>query len=210
MHDLGTLGGDVSIAYGINNIGHVTGESQMTGGNFRAFLYDGNEMHDLGCVGDGSCASFGTNINDYDQVVGYTTNPNYAFLYENNEMQDIGTLGGDYAIAHDINSSVKVVGTSTTTSGSGHAFIFDGNDLQDLGTLDGYGSTAWGINNLEEVVGDSGTPSGVGHAFIWDSLNGMRDLNYMIPTDSGWELRTAQDINDVGQICWIRPNRYKR
>jgi hypothetical protein len=28
----------------------------------------------------------------------------------------------------------------------------------------------------------------------------MRDLNDLIPADSGWELRTAQDINDVGQI----------
>ena len=200
MHDLGTLGGDVSIAYGINNIGHVTGESHMTGGNSRAFLYDGNEMHNLGCLGDASCTSGGTNVNDYDQVVGYAVNPVYAFIYDNNEMQIIGTLGGESAIAHDINNSGMVVGTSETTVGSGHAFIFDGNELQDLGTLNGYGSTAWGINNLGEVVGDSGTPSGVGHAFIWDSLDGMRDLNYMIPTDSGWELRTAQDINDVGEI----------
>jgi probable HAF family extracellular repeat protein len=200
MHDLGTLGGDVSLAFGINNIGHVAGDSNIAGGNRYAFLYDGDEMHNLGCLGDTSCQSYGTNINDYDQVVGYTTNPFYAFLYDNGEMQDIGTLGGESVVAHDINNYGMVVGTAETTSGPWHAFIFDGNEIQDLGTLDCYGSTAWGINNLGEVVGDLGVPSGVSHAFLWDSLNGMQDLNDLIPAHSGWELRSAQDINDVGQI----------
>ena len=38
--DLGTLGGSISYAYGINNKGHVVGQ-YFKGGQYRAFFYDG-------------------------------------------------------------------------------------------------------------------------------------------------------------------------
>jgi probable HAF family extracellular repeat protein len=50
MIDLGTLGGTLSYAYGINNHGDVVGTAQTTGGTFRAFLYHDGMM---------------TNLNDY-------------------------------------------------------------------------------------------------------------------------------------------------
>jgi probable HAF family extracellular repeat protein len=47
MQDLGTLGGDTSYAYGINNQGMIVGSAETTGGTFRAFLYYNDAMTNL-------------------------------------------------------------------------------------------------------------------------------------------------------------------
>jgi hypothetical protein len=38
------------------------------------------------------------------------------------------------------------------------------------------------------------------HAFLIDTAGTMRDLNDLIPPDSGWVLQRADGINDAGQI----------
>src|SRR5262245_34061201 len=49
LTDLGTLGGTVSHALGINNLGQVVGHSYAVGGwEFHAFVYDGDRMIRLG------------------------------------------------------------------------------------------------------------------------------------------------------------------
>jgi len=35
---------------------------------------------------------------------------------------------------------------------------------------------------------------------IWTASHGMRDLNSLIPANSGWTLINANSINNVGQI----------
>ena len=66
--------------------------------------------------------------------------------------------------------------------------------MVDLGALDGHFSEAFGINDVGQVVGESG-----GRAFVYDD-GAMRDLNTLLPADSGWVLRSAQDVNNLGQI----------
>ena len=48
--DLGTLGGDESGAYGINDSGQVVGQAQKASGQKRAFLYESGTMTDLGTL----------------------------------------------------------------------------------------------------------------------------------------------------------------
>ena len=66
--DLGSLGGDYSVGLDVNNVGQVTGYSDLASGATHAFLYSGGVMTDLGTLG--GTVSFGRSINDSGQVVG--------------------------------------------------------------------------------------------------------------------------------------------
>src|SRR5262249_15979481 len=101
MHDLGTLGSNTSIAYGINANDHVTGYSSSSSVFFspeHAFLYDG-VIHDIGTLPSGS-SSDAYDINDNGHVVGVSSlgNGDHAFLYDGT-MHDLGTLGGENSYA---------------------------------------------------------------------------------------------------------------
>jgi probable HAF family extracellular repeat protein len=169
---LGTLGGNYSETRGINDSGKVVGVSQSD------------------CYGE------------------------HAFLYDENatpKMLDLGALGGDYWIATDINDSDQV---SDQVVGYGvlngsHAFLYDSatQQMQDLGDLEGGNkSDAMGINDSGQVVGRSyegasSYISGPGRAFVKESGQPMRNLNTLIPADSGWTIYEAMDINSDGQIA---------
>ncbi len=76
--------------------------------------------------------------------------------------------------------------------------------VTDLGTLGGSSSYAYGINSSGQVVGwtdigDISDGNRVEHAFLYSGLT-MTDLNSLIDPSSGWELDSAQAINDAGQI----------
>lgn len=89
MQDLGTLGGHLSGANAINNLGHVVGVSGTSLDDilaFSVFLWRGGVMHDLNQrIPQDSGWSLGwvTDINDAGQIVGSGVNPEgqgHAFL----------------------------------------------------------------------------------------------------------------------------------
>jgi probable HAF family extracellular repeat protein len=110
-------------------------------------------------------------------------------------MQALPQLPGGYsASANGINDLGQIAG------GSGNYAVLWHNDkkhtVENLGTLPGQGwSTAFAINDAGQVVGWSGFV-----AFIWSRENGMRDLNNLIPSNSGWSLSLPASINVRGQI----------
>ena len=57
-----------SVAFGVNNVGQVVGESDTTSGYSHAFLYGEGTMTDLGTLGFNGGA--GSGINDAGEVVG--------------------------------------------------------------------------------------------------------------------------------------------
>ena len=166
--NLGTLGGLVSTAYGINNSGQVVGEAGMLNGHSHAFLYSSGTMQDLGTLGGDFSAAYG--INSSGQVVGKAGTLNgysHAFLYGSGTMQDLGTLGGNSSAAYGINSSGQVVGCAAAGSGS-HAFLYSGgkmfdlNNLVNTNTLGTVLNVSKGINDYGQLIAN-GTN---GHAYI--------------------------------------------
>jgi len=165
-------------------------------------------------------------INDAGQIVGDVP-LGHAFFWANGTITDLGMLGGNFSGASAVNNAGQVVGWAETGEAAllwpYHAFLWESGAMTDLGTLGGTFSTAVDINNYGQVVGWSCTgdvdcfsvpfayrdlwltgsteiaADSSAHAFLWH--NGvMRDLNYLIPADSGWELVEATAINDAGQI----------
>ncbi len=202
LTDLGTLGGTDCWAEGINDAAQVVGYSSLANGTDHAFLWQNGSMTDLGTLDGGSGQSYAYAINNSGQVVGYSANAlgmSHAFLWQDGSMTDLGTLGGTTSEATAINASGMVVGDSATSAGAEHAFLWQAGVMTDLGTLGGDSAKAMAVNSGGQVVGESYTANGAEHAFLW--CNGrMVDLNGLLPADSGWQLISADGINDNGVV----------
>jgi probable HAF family extracellular repeat protein len=108
------------------------------------------------------------------------------------------------SIANAVNSTGVIVGQSdgSKTGGHWHAVLWNSsNTIQDLGVISGgtY-SIAFGVNDSSVVVGYGNLSNNAAHAMVWTSAGGMKDLNSLIPANSGWVLINANAINNVGQI----------
>lgn len=210
MTDLGTLGGTESYAYDINRYGLVPGGSYIgTGGRYHAFVWGNGFMRDLNSMIPPTPPIEITNaaaITDDGRIVGTASfaTPGHVhaflFLLAQHSITDLGTLGGEDSFPYDINDSGQVVGVSMTSDGWLHAFLWSGGVMTDLGTLGGDMCNAQAINDAGQVVGISSDSSNSNNsAFLWQNGT-MVDLNTLIPSNSGWHLEYATDINEHGQI----------
>jgi probable HAF family extracellular repeat protein len=229
-HDLGTLGGDESLGYGINASGQVVGESYtFQSANSHAFVYTGTpgaggSMKDLGTLGGSKSSAWG--INDSGQITGTSSlfNDNGArpFLYTGvpgagGVMRNLGTLGGTNGHGYAINNAGQVAGYSLTSGNAEtHAFRYvgvpgSGGVMQDLGTLPGgTASRGLAINRFGDVAGYSTTVGAtVSHATLYVGTPGaggrLIDLEAWLdatdPAAGGlWRLDYAYGISDTGLI----------
>lgn len=109
-----------------------------------------------------------------------------------------------YSYAWDVNANGTVVGEGFNAANQYHAFLWQDGAATDLGTLPGYAaSSALGVNDRGEVVGrvepPEGTP-GTTRAFLY-SRGVMRDLNTLIPQNSGYLITEARAVNNSGAIA---------
>lgn len=123
MKDLGTLGGQFSLAYAINKFGKVVGEASTPElMHNRAFSYQFGFMKNLGTLPGGGFSS-ARDINDKGQIVGYAlsalgSDPNWqkAWVYRFGLMRDLNTLvnpalGWSITDANGINNNGQIAAT---------------------------------------------------------------------------------------------------
>jgi probable HAF family extracellular repeat protein len=146
-----------TIARDINETGLITGQGQNPSGQSRAFLWEGDQIKDLGVPAEGNL-SRARSINGSGQVVGeWRTLVDgqqrfKAFLYEDGQMKDLNALipagsGWNLLGAQAINKDGQIVGSGTINSQT-HAFLYENGIVTDLGVLLGDPfSEALGVND---------------------------------------------------------------
>lgn len=166
--DLGTLGGEWSQAFAINENNVITGTSQKSSDTDQGFVWDGS-MHGVGTLGSKVSWSYGINI--HNEAVGWSSPSDgsvRAFTYDG-VMHQLDPLWG-HSWANGINDQGHVVGYSQDDTGYAHATKWVNGVTQDLGVLGGYySSRALGINNLDHTVGYSWRTDGKMTAAMWDA-----------------------------------------
>jgi probable HAF family extracellular repeat protein len=228
MQDLGTLGANYAIAYGINNAVpgvhpvQVVGQSRLANGENRPFLWqdlnqnglsDPGEMQDLNTllpVNSGWVLIDAYGINDNQQIVGFGLHDGLArgFVWQVGSVSgptEVGVLPGDAASsANAVNKAGQVAGDS---GGTGlHPFLWTNGSLTRLplwrGTLSSASTIPRALNNAGQVVGYTDDLNAVvtDRALLWQN-GGVVELTKQISASAGWSnLNVAWGVNDAGRI----------
>jgi|SRR5215831_1359549 len=197
--DLGTLGGTVSYAAGINSVGDVAGQSYLAGDSTHehAFLWKANGgMIDLGTLSGGSYSQ-GIALNSSDEVVGIADTgvgfTQHAFLWTSSGgMQDLGSLGAstDYSYAFGIDDRSRVVGGSYANATDEYSTIWINGQVRSLSPTSA--GEARAISTQRGYVAGLGAK---GDAFVWTKAGGFTDLGRL----SGGTISFAYGVNNSGQ-----------
>lgn len=186
--DLGTIAGTSTAtgrAWAINQSGQIAGLSTNASGTSQATLWSGGTITNLTSLGDGTRFSQAFGISNLGVVVGSSSTG-----------QTVGQL----------------IGTSSTTSIT-RAFAWSSGVMTELSPFNLYGpgntgpttnyhSVANDINSSGLIVGNSQRIAGsAAVATIWFGPGGSPiDLNTLIPAGSGWNLLSAEGVNEAGDI----------
>jgi probable HAF family extracellular repeat protein len=146
-------------------------------------------------------------INGRGQVVG---GPGY--VWRNGTVTRLPALPGgpgpDSTVAYAINNNAQIAGTAAVAGGGGtHGVRWHNGSIVDIGTVDGIQfSTARAVNGAGQVVGTADPmchPCPAPRAWIWQPGTAITALDTLLPAGSGWTLREANGINDLGAIVGV-------
>jgi probable HAF family extracellular repeat protein len=207
VKDLGTLGGNSSQAYALNNSGQVVGFSNISNNVYaHAVLFSGSGSNniDLDSQGPVSYVGEARGINDSGQIVGwaYTSSGRFeATLFTASGKVDLGDLCASSPTASEaqaINSSGTITGFADDCSftAQGCRFSGQGSNNASLGGIGGgINGVAYDINASGQIVGyGTRSDNGAQHATLFSGLN-----NADLGTLGGFNSH-AYGINNAGQI----------
>jgi len=227
--DLGSLGGTIASANGINYQGRVAGAANLPNGDTRAFLSGPGVMYNLGTLGGPNSNEGGLNA-AYQMAIfaetsktdplkenfcGFGTPNQCLAAIWNGTMTALPTLGGNNGIAYAINNQGQVAGAAETstmdpTCLAPQVLRFEAalwgpaGQVQELPPLAGdtVGAAMW-LNNYGQVVGSSGTCANGGVTPAFDGTHAVlwqNGLPVNLGNLGGTMVTLGQSINDLGEV----------
>lgn len=199
----------------INNKGQIVG--MLGAGRGRSgFIMEKSKIRKLGAFEGMEVMPY--DINDKGQIIiqSGSAESMRSFVLHDGRRTELIAEGFRKKLALRINNDGDIIGILFKDDASPEkAGLWRGGKAILLGSLRGEQgwARAYDINNKEQVVGGSeinrflpreerdALPMFpyVNHPFIWENGK-MKDLNNLIPRNSGWTLIVAVAINDKGQI----------
>jgi probable HAF family extracellular repeat protein len=207
--DLGTLGGDRSSGYGINQAGLVIGTSTTPDGATRGFIYDNGTLSEIGTFGGRD--SFAYAISDVGTITGRAEDARgdfRAFVVSRlTSLTDLTALDpafeAPFSTGTGMNARGDVVGyrqrNSDHMAAQTRGFLFSDSALIDLGTFGGEDAVLTAVNDFDHFVGFYSTESHVDYAsrraFVVQQGGTAEDIGTL-----GGRLTTPTAINNRGRV----------
>lgn len=188
------LSDDPSKAVAIADSGEIAGENAN-----QLALWRQGKLVALG----GCCSGTVRGINQRGQIVGQLNDKqgHYgAFLWDGHNVILIAPPEGTMSSAIAINDAGHVLVQSFVPNA---VFLWRNGRFAKVELDADVANQPLALTHCDAIVGEFGAASDFYHAFVWDEKNGQRDLNMLIPPQSGWTLESAVDINDRGEIIGI-------
>jgi len=226
--DLGTLGGDYSLAGGISNSGWIEGYSSLANGYFHAVVWHNGKIMDLRTLG-GPNSDSGWPPSDSGDVAGASETgamdpnaENYCgygdnliclpFFWRNStkKMTPLPTLGGNNGYGAGVNDWDMVAGNAENTTleptcaGTTQVFQFEpvlwiNGRINQLPNFPGDPvGAAYAINNFGQTTGYSGDCVNAYHALLWQNGKAIN-----LGTLGGVMGNVGIDINNYGQVAGV-------
>ena len=198
LRTLEVVSGRNGTAYAVNELGQVVGGAEDASGRIRPSRWDDGVLTHLPTP-PGYPIGYAFGVNNAGQIVGvaspYLPQTNVAtyhgYLYD--PEADASRAYGAYnlnSFAYDINDAGQVAGYF------GGGVIWQGTSLRWVG------GEIKRINAAGNTVGNTCLDCetrGISFATFADAQN-QYNLNCLLPEDGGWDLRMANDLNDLNQI----------
>lgn len=204
------LGGTGTVAYAVSPVGVVVGVAPMDlpqgGGAIRtvrrAVRWAGTKPRDLGTIGGPEATALAVNLAGH--AAGWSTvadeTASHATFWGEQGPVDLHTLGVlRNSRVNGLNDQDVAVGTlQGFTATQILPFIWrPGTGMEELPSAGYSRGAALGINNRGQIVGVLD-----GSAILWEEGK-LVDLQTRIPANAGWDLDSANAINDQGWIVGL-------
>lgn len=214
--NIGTLGGNESVALSINDLGEVVGYSKTADGEVHAFRYFRDALFDLSTLGGKE--SYAHMITNSGILLGESKTSNGTlrpFLGTPNS--PLFNLGGDphlFSSARGANNIGHVVGFRLVTDEHGQlqkrAYLYTTHRTIDLGTFGGKQSDAIAINDAGEVVGHFYTQyhDGPRRAVLYHAGKAVEIGTFGGNSSSGVAINTSGQVVGYAELAGGEPRAF--
>jgi probable HAF family extracellular repeat protein len=192
-------GSSGSRVYDVNDAGDMVGLN-VHGGKYKAYLDQGGVSTELAPAPEQTVAS---GINNAGTIVGYSVDSasnSQAVVFENGGVTAIGGFSGG-SRASAVSEDGKIGGEFIAGPLNQGVFVWDGGGSSTLYSVAGRVLYLHGINSVGQAVGDgwiNGSPDHNGYLYADGTAT---VLNTRLVGDTNWDIYSANDINESGQIA---------